>query len=935
MLGLVWWLARERPAVEDQTRAVHPQTPAEQVQAALHEAADAGVQTVTGVVTNEQGAAVPGAQVVAYLAQTLPALDPQDCTPFKCGDPQVIAALVEKAEAGLLMPPGIATTTTDATGTYSFPSLPSVDLHLVARLGARAGWTDSGDIRLSVGESASALRDGERPLPGLKVWAFSSQLAMVLPMVSDSDGVVHVPFVDEEAWIMGAPRGYVANYASAGSELQFTPPRELTVVTLSGENRIDATVVLKAYGEEREFRTQQGEVTISGLRADSYEVGARAPMLASPPLMADLSRSDAKIEFQLRAAARLMVVAMDHDGNPIGGARALLEGGDVAEQAEGETLLLGPVPEGDYSLSVAAEGRREVIRHVDLKPGENTIDVELVVEDVLDGVVLDENGRPAGGVTVEVSIPGGAGQMTNSEPDGRFVFPGPPGRGLTVTASNQGLGRSEATGSRPGHVELRLAPRGVLFIEFVTASGEPATSVRSTITNQQVGRGMGLDVSETGVARCAGLAAGEWVIDAWSNVAGGAEKPVTVVEGKETRVRIPLDPGVEVTGRLVDTAGHGVSDASLYSPGVRGLGATDEQGAFEARMPAGNRPLHFSLESGRTVTVEVHPPVHGLVVTVPPEVFVWGTVVDQKGAPVRDFEANGRRVTDPRGAFRSLVLEDRLQISAEGHESLNRKTEGGDLGVITLRALPSIEGTVVDPQGRLAGGVMVDGPSGTTVTDAAGRFLLTSTELEVSEPVLIVARRGAMSGSKTWQPGEPVRIALDSGTHVSGVATSAGKPLAFADVILQVADESVGPIATRTDDNGQFEIDLWKGRWRFTVVGNPLSRTLDVAGDRMTVALREEGACALELRHSMELGGVELVPGEAPGVGSPDPPGTLFLPGGQPELPWRVEGLPCGAYTLLVSTRSGDRSQRIQLRGLTVVQVPVEAPIEAPADAGP
>lgn len=192
----------------------------------------------------------------------------------------------------------------------------------------------------------------------------------------------------------------------------------------------------------------------------------------------------------------------------------------------------------------------------------------------------------------------------------------------------------------------------------------------------------------------------------------------------------------ELEGRVVDEYGKGVSGAWVHLiPKDAVQSPTRADGSFVFRHLHARRrylvtAIHDELEQREVASVVAD---EGFVMlAMQRQIRFHGQLVSDDGSPIREFTINGIEVEDWLGRF-DLPLRSNgmgVSITAES-EGFEKRTEElprqPELGKITLRRLPGIEGTVVDENGNPmpnAGVTCHPGPrnEGETFTDSAGKF---------------------------------------------------------------------------------------------------------------------------------------------------------------------------------------------------------------------
>ena len=340
-------------------------------------------------------------------------------------------------------------------------------------------------------------------------------------------------------------------------------------------------------------------------------------------------------------------------------------------------------------------------------------------------------------------------------------------------------------GSPAGDVELTLVPRGELHpIHHVV-----------TLRSDAAGR-----------ARAEGLHEGRLSIS--TDRVRSIETPVTVVRGESTSISILLPRGVDVTGRVVDAAGHPVGTASVFlSPDP-------------ARQPGDGAVLVASTENDGSFSIRSAGRTAWIAATAPGLGVAW---------PVR--------VTTQPAATTSTV------------ELLLRPDCGSIAGVVrTADGAPAPDALVAlhtwrssaDPVGTLLL------PAFRTRTDAAGRYAFDAVPASHAITLFTTANFHPTATVRTQlQVGERsvLDVVLPLGVRVTGTARNAsGTPLAGVGIYDRTFGTGPGlrelyrTIYTRSGSDGRFEL--------FGLNPGPLelSAELAVAGESLRVTTEFEAA---------------------------------------------------------------------------------------------
>ncbi|MBL0220441.1 MAG: carboxypeptidase regulatory-like domain-containing protein [Myxococcales bacterium] len=394
----------------------------------------------------------------------------------------------------------------------------------------------------------------------------------------------------------------------------------------------------------------------------------------------------------------------------------------------------------------------------------------------LEGQVLGEGDKPAGGVTVVLSS--NPPRTTTSEEDGGFAFDNLVARPYTLVARGSGgiagplTARLTAT-SEP--VVLRLRPAAKVTVRVTTSDGKTvdgATVELRGIDEQQATTKVGVATFATvipGGYQLAGYAPGMARTFQWIQVGSG-----------DNDAQLTLVPGAKVAGTVVDDKGAAVAGARVVYSGASDwsqqaderhdavVSGADGAFVFEA-LPAGSFRFvasHDDLAPGTStiVTLDGKTERTGVTIVMAAGAVVRGHVVDANKQPVPSARvriglalrtmivaAPRQAFTDDKGAFEIKGLPRRELVAVAIHETASSQSlpvdaTRGDVGdvTLTLDVTGTIAGIVVDPKGQPVEGVQVSaGPNfrdpgkvpdmvnwrlrgfPQELTDAGGHFTLT------------------------------------------------------------------------------------------------------------------------------------------------------------------------------------------------------------------
>ena len=358
-----------------------------------------------------------------------------------------------------------------------------------------------------------------------------------------------------------------------------------------------------------------------------------------------------------------------------------------------------------------------VEKPIDLKPGETTLEVTMRPAPKLAGVVLDVDGKPVASARVSAMESDQEISLDLTDEEGKFELELHYTGTFLIRAEEQRSGVAELTTQVPGPpVSLRLAPRGVLEVEVFDADGQPLPNdvmVRSE-KDQSV---KWVDPEEGKPGRLAGLAPGAYVVEKTIPERLPLTQKVEIIEGKVTRVTLRADRGATVGGKVVDHLGKPVEGAMVSVVNRPEMVSSGPDGRFEWKGVAPGAVELFAMHpnGAESTHAKINAPATEVVLTIPEVARVTGRVVDEKGAPVHAFEANGESVKADDGRFDVPSPNHTLDVWVEGYAAVFLTTAEGDVGDVVMKKEPLIEGDVLDAEGKPVSGATV---MGTTDVDA-------------------------------------------------------------------------------------------------------------------------------------------------------------------------------------------------------------------------
>lgn len=940
--GLVWWLTRDPELPTDPTATTEPDRTLDDKPFAFStpeddEDFDAGVGHVSGRVVKEDGTPVPGARVRVFGSE--PELERLECGVCKlpvtdCGDPSTVRRMLQGVRDGTIHPGvAVAEMTSGADGTFAFDNVPLGGVvYVTASFFSAEQSLDTEPMEVTVtpatvGTVTATDAEG-KALAGVTVTVYSPFDGTLSVHQTDAEGHAALEGLDPRAYVFAEKEGSLPVGQHFMEDLQFVlaPPRTLVIHTHLGTELVDADITIDLHHEERTLRTKGGVLRLEQLPQGFYTVGATSAALAAASQSVELVEPVTELDFQLRRGSKLLVSVLSPTGEPLEQVSGSISGadGDANGDAEqGALLILGPVPEGEYNLSVSSEGMVPINRTIDLKPGETNLELTMRAAPKLTGKVLNGEGKPVaqarvgafeGDQEIAIAISSDEGEFElEFQYQGRFE--------LRAEEARAGVGKLEvAVPSAP--VTLKLESKGVLEVEIIDIDGKQLPNDLMVRSLKDQSAHWVEDQSNSGEpGRLAGLETGKYLLEKNLPERMPIEATVEITEGKTTRLTLHANAGVTVGGKVVDHLGKPVVQASVILTTRAEVVQTDEQGHFLIKgVPPGPGEIFATHPTGaESNKVKITAPTQEVVLTVPEIARVKGRAVDEKGAAVKSFEANGEKVETDDGRFEVAAPNKSLDLWAEGYVSVFMTTAEGDVGDVVLKKEPTVEGDVVDAEGKPVGGASVAGSldSAPVVTDANGRFKLVITD---ENPQELIATRGSMSGRAPLKLGTLNHLVMGRGTTVIGkVVDATGKPVPT--YVTATSRNTQRPMEIDTDETGHFQLELSQGVWIFSTRSNRAGRSIDVKGDRMEITLGETpGSCSAVVRSTKPIDGIwflttSVSEDEGPWEMVSRNAGSIEVPVTSPALEISVRGIPCGHYTVAGSVENIITSTSADLRG--------------------
>ncbi len=721
------------------------------------------------------------------------------------------------------------------------PGTQSLELELEAAHALAVSVSDEAGNPLG---GATVLVSGDDPLPhGALVRA---------------DGRAHFPRLDAPPWVVtvAAPGFETVTRHDVREDLAVTLRNlgELAVEVEHGDGTpaVGATVILvgtRLWPARRATTDASGSARIAGLLAGSYDLRATLGGEVSDPLLGFTLAPSARESVTLRLQPGRFVNVVVTDGDEE--FAVVVPNADVVLVEDGlgpfpergrtgtdGTVRLGPLPVAPATVSARADGFVARSGIPVPEASDEAIRIGLVRAARLDGEVVDTGGRPIEGATIEV-VGTDLWGMPVADSPGAQRF--------------QSLHFAWALGG-----PVPLVPAGELGVMPGPVPPIPRAGADPLLY-------AGLDLGpDTEAARASWVSGVDGRFSAAPVTPGrvrafvrhpayveGISEPVVVAPGATARVRVVLEVGGNLEGRLVDDRGFPVAGARIEIVAARGTAEvvtfTADDGTFAfAAIPAEvtvslarpeepgrivlTRPL--TVPADRTTKVELVLPAAREPVRV--------RVVDGEGQPVDTAQVTAlgadpaapyreTRFTDPdglaelpdaRGRALTFVVEAPRLLRA----TLEVAAAAPELRV-TLATGVIVTGRVTTVRGRFpAEGARVtlvtEGQRLAAVADRDGRYQLR--DVPPGRVHLIVSHAGHATEERDVtvertgrddRPRELPAIDLVEPGAVEGVVRDpAGKPVIGARVAVGVSPSflpvgKLPPGVAVTDSSGRFRLD--------------------------------------------------------------------------------------------------------------------------------
>jgi hypothetical protein len=506
--------------------------------------------------------------------------------------------------------------------------------------------------------------------------------------------------------------------------------------------------------------------------------------------------------------------------------------------ARGDFRVEGLAP-GRYLLEAKAVGHVRAVQQRVKVPAAGPLTVELHAAGVIEGFVVDAQGRPAAGA--EVHVGGRVPEVVTTGTGGGFSVEVEPGHHIVSARRGSEAGSLDSpvivsAGKTVRDLRIQLGPSSALEGRVVARStGAPIEGARVDVSPYGNSGDSGRAVTdETGFFAVEQLAPGSYdLVVSAQGYAEATRRALTVSAGERFTLELQLAGSGAVEGFVRSSAGQPVPGAQVLSSNRWGgtWGSTpmearaDAEGHYRLEgLPAGPLSLTARRE-GATIGVRhlVEVPEDSTITrdfTLEELGTVEGKVIPAQGAlPTEQLivlaysrEGTAQVPTDfrpvevePTGTFRMTLqpgaYELRVALSERWPFGKNEtkwvEVKGGAIVPVEVlwqggsREQDGLQGTVVEPDGTPSPEAFVSllpeeatqGAQMNVPTDAQGRFSFSLSEEEAATPgrFKLIARNGGRLGElRGVKPGErSLVVRLQPAVSLRGrvVRASGGEPV--------------------------------------------------------------------------------------------------------------------------------------------------------------
>lgn len=809
--------------------------------------------TLTGVVRSPDGAPIADAEV--FLA----ASSQSSVTGVRCGvcnewllschaheTARTVSGLLERRVGELK---AALTTRSDAEGKFRFEQLAGTSFTVWGRAAGfgdgikeRAAPGDPVELFLPVPRTMAGLVRDEAGLAvgGATVRVTSRRLARVLEATTDAQGGFQLDGLGEGPFAVvanaeGKLPAFEANAEAGATPITLTlmAARRLEVRTVFQGEPIDAVVALQGDHLTRQLVAKNGFLAVDALYPGELMVSATQKDLSSVPTVVTLSGAVTQVTLVLDRGGRVAVTVLDEAEQPVvAPTLQLFTRGDelIKSQAAqtGELVVLGPLAVGEYRLRVTATGYTPVAVPVSVTPGETPLEVTMTRGTIISGRVVDEYGRPAGGVSVLVTP---TGDSIVADAEGRFTAPVPSPGLYELHAHHSDWGGGDVKVTAPAEdVVLQLEPKAGAQIT-VSAKGRRVEGASVTLYHSKGNFRSDRTSGADGVVLMRGLPPDSYTLVATHpDFLPSDRQTVELRDGDLLKLETELKPGSKIVGEVVDTQGAPVGNVQVtVMPRGAEPATTDGQGKFTVSplRPGVTYVLRVQAkgyeQEGR---VTARPDLEPVKIVVKRQPVFRGRVLGA-GTPLKNFRVDEHEVASPDGRFELPLpaTSDRVIVTVEapGYEPMMAdRPNTPDLGDFDLERAPQVTGVVRDERGPVPDAVVTcDSCEQSVLSGADGRFSLGKPAFQ--REFNVVAKKGRRTATRTVTDGalQGLELTLKPGVKLSGLAyLPNGAPAAGVE-IAGVNTDRGETVSVVTNGDGSYAMDVSPGVYRFMLALSP------------------------------------------------------------------------------------------------------------------
>ena len=545
-------------------------------------------------------------------------------------------------------------------------------------------------------------------------------------------------------------------------------------------------------------------------------------------------------------ALRLEGLIVDQDDRPVTGAKVTLGGTRVVVTEADGAFAFDGLAEGEYDVTAEHGALFADSQDVRLDDTSDPVTIQLVRGPTLLLHVTDGHAAPIAGAKIEIVS---RSYLTDEAGTVRIRGAAMDDERVTITAAGHATFRQRIdTGDDPAvtiEKTIALASGAEITGTVVDHDGKLVGGAYVEVAPASGGRSESTFADDAGVRHLPDVGRGHYVGRASSPVHIATEDLPLEHDGVHpmSSVVLHVEAGGEISGIVVDTAGHPVPEARVTGGSIGET--TDKSGRFVARglAPDGydlsvSTPMLGAINQHVTLARGAHLEVK--IVLSPSSLA--GTVVDAKGNPIEeasvfarseDPDGYGYGRTDERGHFDLGGLPPgHYKIQAQREDS---RVEGPTIVVATGNRQVRL---MVYETAGLTGRVLLDGkpvpyygfavadsPTDiysrpTSVRDEDGRFTMKDPQLGTFAVVIVgngFARRVVENVHITsGQVTDLGDITVDHGESVRGrVVDERGAPVPGATVAVRSSHGSSDPglvgimrgeVTAQADDRGYYEL---------------------------------------------------------------------------------------------------------------------------------